>query len=570
MAVVPARDEAGGLIDFEQELLALDESEGDEFQLAATAVRALVSLAKAARSYEDGHKILTDLRGKLFGLLSQYLKRFHTLVLQIDENSFTMQGRTLYACEDLKSSVPFLFYRDGIRELRFLHGLDEQELDRFLQIIRSSDQVNHLEDDLVTLLWEQEFTTIDFLAVDSLLDEANLLSCDTVEEFRASRAAGPPAHQIEVLGEQGLEALDDLPLVLPEKALYRLTDDERQALQREAQAVGSSTDTLNAVALMFDMLPLAQAPEVYEAEVKRLGRLLDELFVLGQQLAAGMLLLRAGELLANGRVAEWKQPALRQLFSIPDEAQWRELFRVRLTERTTEAAPALAALMLLRPSRTLPVVLRMLEDAGNGVVRRTLEAALVSVGQARLDNVLSLLEGSSKGQLRECVRVLGIIGDGRAAPYLGKLLAHRDAAIRLESLTALARIDSEPAFRLVLRSMDDADETVRCRAAELCGRQGGETAYQALLGKVTARDFRSKSPAEIKALLIAFAACHNPGVLVTLRQLAGAGGSNTVRRCAQQILQAIDPASPPASRGYLSAIGQAFATLLHPRAGGGR
>jgi len=40
----------------------------------------------------------------------------------------------------------------------------------FLNIVRKSDFLNRMEDDLVTLLWEKDFTHITFITVDEFLE----------------------------------------------------------------------------------------------------------------------------------------------------------------------------------------------------------------------------------------------------------------------------------------------------------------------------------------------------------------------------------------------------------------
>ena len=70
----------------------------------------------------------------------------------------------------MKESLAFLFYRDGIREIRFHKGLEAREVYDFLSIVRKSDLVNRMEDDLVTLLWEKDFSHISFTSLDDFLE----------------------------------------------------------------------------------------------------------------------------------------------------------------------------------------------------------------------------------------------------------------------------------------------------------------------------------------------------------------------------------------------------------------
>ena len=60
----------------------------------------------------------------------------------------------------------FQMYRDGLRELSFHKGIDLEELRAFANIC--SSDFGAIEDDMVTLLWKADFSSIRYYAVDSL------------------------------------------------------------------------------------------------------------------------------------------------------------------------------------------------------------------------------------------------------------------------------------------------------------------------------------------------------------------------------------------------------------------
>jgi len=541
-----SRAEKRELIDIDQEFLAR-EAASDAEGLAGKVAQALVGAIKAVRCYEAGHRNIRAARQKLQALLAPYLDRYDILVLEVGATTFAGEGRVLYACEEVKGSVPFLFYQDGIRELHLLRGLDEKELDAFLSLIARAGAVNNLEDDLVTLLWEREFPHLDFLAVDSYLDEMAVTTCETAEELRAHLPAEPPAHQVEVaLGEEG----EEFPPLPADKALYRLTPEELARLQREAQALSSPEVVLAGVWLLLDMLPLAPGPEVFAAEIAQVQQQLDTLCGAGAYRLVGEALLRIGA-----------APALRQALAGIDAAQWREILRSAARGQPAEAEARLAQLLLLQPAHTLPAIARLLADAGGP---RVLEAGLLAAARANLDAVLFFLEGETGATIRPFLRVLGEVGGPRAGRALGMVLGHRDAGMRIEAATALAKIASESAWRAIAGLLADADETVRCRAAALLGETGGAIARDALLAVAAAPAFRHRSPEEARVCLIALGHCGGPGVVEALRRLMRVGGWRNrrtlaiIRQCARQALAELEPVTPPA-RGLRQFLGGLWA-----------
>ena len=53
----------------------------------------------------------------------------------------------------------------------------------FLNIVRKGDFLNRMEDDLVTLLWEKDFSHITFTTVDEFLDGSNTFVPATEEDL---------------------------------------------------------------------------------------------------------------------------------------------------------------------------------------------------------------------------------------------------------------------------------------------------------------------------------------------------------------------------------------------------
>jgi hypothetical protein len=134
----------------------------------------------------------------------------------------------------VKVSLAYQLYRDGLRELRFTKGLEEWEVQSLIDIIRRGDNINQLEDDIVTLMWEKDFTHISYLATDEFLEEASVVIPDNVDQFRKNLVFKPVAHHVEadMLEEESEDAasLDEIswaketPLCVKECLL--LTPDE--------------------------------------------------------------------------------------------------------------------------------------------------------------------------------------------------------------------------------------------------------------------------------------------------------------------------------------------------------
>ena len=157
----------------EENIDGLDEKAlEEEVKSTRALIRTFLQTVKAYRLYEANHPILSRFLDRMKKDFDPYFDEFDSFPIQVGEYQLFHHGKVVYESQDVRESFAFVFYKDGIREIRFYKGLEDREVLDFLNIVRKSDQVNRSEDDLVTLFWEKDFSHIDFTTVDEFLDGA--------------------------------------------------------------------------------------------------------------------------------------------------------------------------------------------------------------------------------------------------------------------------------------------------------------------------------------------------------------------------------------------------------------
>jgi len=146
-------------------------------------IQTFLQTLKAFRLYEANHPILSKFLERVRKDFDQYFDEFDSFSLQIGEHRLYYQGNVVYENQDVKESLAFVFFKDGIRELQFSKGLEFREIMDFLNIVRKSDFLNRMEDDLVTLLWEKDFSHITFTTVDEFLEGSGIFVPTTEEDL---------------------------------------------------------------------------------------------------------------------------------------------------------------------------------------------------------------------------------------------------------------------------------------------------------------------------------------------------------------------------------------------------
>ena len=134
-------------------------SEGGDLPIAQ--VRALfVVLGKALRAfqlYDENNPVRKRFVTNLREAFEQLWEEVEGLNLSIEDHRILLVGEEIYENSSRSDSLSFLLYKDGIRDITFLPGVEGGELDKILGVLQRAKGLKSAEaDDLLTMLWEQD------------------------------------------------------------------------------------------------------------------------------------------------------------------------------------------------------------------------------------------------------------------------------------------------------------------------------------------------------------------------------------------------------------------------------
>jgi len=479
----------------------------DELREASALVNALVKAVKAFRYYPPEYPLLKTFYQDLLAKLAVFLREYYALALAVDESRFIVHGHTLYETKELKSSVPFLLYRDGIRQVRFTDGLEEREMQSFLDILVQCDQIDHRDDDIVTMLWERDFLHIDYVAVDDFLEDIDIVIPDTIEEYREHQAPAPFTHQIEInLTEQTPdEAQQAQPpanfhALTTDTDIYQLTAEDLELLRQEVTAEIAPTAVYTTAALLCDVCPIEHDPDIFEASVDILRNILEAMLNSNDFTRANTLLKRIHLLLKteipDTRRAELLRGLL-ELASTPERIA--NVMKLLQGDETGERSSELQEYLSLLLPQVVHSIVPYLPELRHERARTLCSVALAEIVRPTPEQLSRYLDDSRAVLVRSLVQTLAIIGGERVISNLSKAFQHHDVGVRVAVLTALREIPGAGAERLLVRGLADSDMQVRSKGALGLGQRRTQTALAPLLHGVHAKGFRHKHPQEIKA-----------------------------------------------------------------------
>jgi hypothetical protein len=499
-------------LDLGAEMPSIEGVETDEeLLLARDLTSAFIKAIKAFRFYPPDNPMLRGFRDQLLKKFQFFLNKYNSMALQIGEYDFSFNGKVLYENRDVKASLAFLLYKDGLRELRFVKGLEEWEIDGLLDVIKRSDNINQLEDDLVTLIWEKDLGHISYLATDEFLEENPIPIPDNVEQFRKQLVFTPPAHHVEVdlFKEDTEEGIDldwilskpseePLPLV-SNRSVYFLTPEETEGLRKEVEAETHSTFVFNIIDILLEILALEKETEPYQHAINYFNKILDALLTLGDFQRASDLLKRFYIILKTYELKNWQSESIQKFIIGAGESQRIELIGKILGKGEGIRLEDVNGYLILLQRNSIQPLIKLLGELKNSKTRRVVCDALAEIGRNAIELITPFIDDRRWFLVRNITYILGRIGKEQAFPYLQKAFNHGEIRVRREAVQALGLIGGSKAVGLLIRALTDLDVRIRAMAAINLGKIGKTAGLASLLEGVQSKDFSKKDSAEIKA-----------------------------------------------------------------------
>ncbi len=500
------------VLDLSDEMPLVEGVEADEeFLLARDLTKSFIKAIKTVRFYPPDNPILKGFQELLPKKFQFFLNKYHSFIFQVEEFTLSYKGKVLYENRDVKTSLAFLFYKDGIRELRFMKGLEEWEVKGFVDIIIRCDSINQLEDDFVTLVWEKDFTHISYLATDEFLEDMPIFIPENVEQFRKDLVFKPVAHEVEIdflegdmeegadLDEALSKLIEELDSFVSNRSVYSLTPEEGERLRKEVESEIEPTFVLNIIDILFEILVWEKEPEPYQNAVNVLEKILDAVLALRDFQKAADLLKRVYIFQRTYELKNWQIESLRKfVVEAGNEQRIERIGKVLDQEGEVRPEDVHDYLVLLQRNAIKPLV-RLLGERTKSKTRRVICDALSEIGKNSYELFTPYMDDPRWYLIRNITYILGRIGHEDSLPYIQKAFNHEDSRVRRESILALGIIGSTKAVGMLVKALTDVDARIRAMAAVNLGKVGKKAALRPLLEVVQSKDFQKKESAEIKA-----------------------------------------------------------------------
>lgn len=463
-----------------------------------------------------------------------------SLTLEITDSALRWLGHTVFEEPGRNSdSIPWMLYKDGVRELVFHRGFEESELLVLLTLMQRSRLASAEDDDLLTFLWEHDFSRLQYKYIDLAVDGG--LALDEMRGPQQEKIVAPSdvENEAQVLASSSITRMGEY-----DSTLYFLDDSEIEYLQDEIRRDFGNDLRSQVIASLLDTYEQEADPTVRE----EIAGILDNLFLLLLSLAqfrTAAYLIREAAVTA-GRAREILLGQRQRLLQLSDRLSDKDAFEQLLhaLEETPLRPPQhdLHELLgQLRPE-ALETVLSWIGKSRNPELRALLESAGSQLAAEHSAELVRLISSDDPVVAFEAIRRAGAMRASAAVSALAGILSRGDPEMRLAGVAALSDIGSPGALQVLERALLDDDRDIRIATVKVLGSRNHRGALKGIEGHLRARELRESTLAEKMAFFESYGAiCGDEGVpflseVLNTRRFLGKREDGEVRACAAMAL----------------------------------
>jgi HEAT repeat protein len=484
------------------------------------------------------------------------------IVLSFTESEVKYGGDTvLEESSRTSDSLPWLFYKDGVREIVLTRGFEAEELDRLLGILQRVRKANPDEDDLLTLLWEGDYVFLRYRYVDVTMEASGAAALSDGGEMVAQQkvdtraAVAEGVEMVEGAGGEMIESSPTRPGVVSmsdfDATLYFLDEKEIEYLQQEVRREYEADLRQNVTAMLFDIFEQQPDPTIREESAAALENLMLHMLSEGQFHNVAYLVRESQ--VAVQRAIEISPDQRERLSYLPTRLSVPEAVTQLLQslDEGTELPPTADLLELFEQLRApaLATVLEWLGRLQNVRLRPLLEQAAARLGAQNTGELVKLIASPNRSVALEAIKRAGALRSPAGVLPIGKVLADGEPELRGAAVVALTEIGSPSALQSLERAVEDADRDVRVAAVRALQSKAYRPVLPRLDAIVKGKAIRDADLSEKMAVFEAYGTLCGEGGVAALdatlngKSLFGRRDDAELRACAAVALGRIGTAS---------------------------
>jgi hypothetical protein len=453
----------------------------EDLKLVKEILQGLPRARRIIKTYPDNNPVYIGTINDVYGKFERLFALRDEIALGVSRNEILFDSAQASRSDGGELDLPFLFFRDGIREIRFRRDLNRSELEEFLRIIASDLAPDDPDDDLVTLLWERDFENIRYFVDESFLMEEGDYQKEAIERVKTKMPGIEQALKTHVTSMSYVD-----PGIIP---AADIGDDELNALLADVDKSRVSPHVMKLAEMLLEMVRYGHSGENPEELQSFFRDLL--IFQLrqgdfGSFIDMGRMVKRAGD---GSDGPETLRAACSRLIGLFGSSEIVAQLGNLLDNAKELSNDLLMDYVGLLTSDAIQPLVSSMGDLSSIQGRKRVIVILTSLGRTNIQAFAPAVRDPRWYVVRNIMHILRQIASPHAVEYLMQGLRHAEPRVRREAIRALGELKN-PATLAVLRgALQDPDPANRAHAVRALGDFGSDDAKKILLHEISSRGF---------------------------------------------------------------------------------
>ncbi len=442
--------------------------------------------------------------------------------LEVTDSEFRWEDQTVYHEPNKGDSIAWMLYEHGVRLITLSAGVEKTEAIRFLEVL---NRVRTLppegEDDLLTLLWEQEFEHLRYIASDIGDDEGEPIERSGGRAAMRAEEVREEVHRQMAGVAQEAQANEFVSVDDFDSSLYELEPNEIAYLKSELAREYDQDLRTSVLAILCDILEFQANPGIRSEVLAILGSFVPRLLAAGDSDSV-IYVLREAQAIRK-RAKDFTEEETTVLDQLPARLSEPSTFSNLMTALDQSGSAVsdeeLERLFAgLRPE-VFETALELFPQLVTERIQALLEDALIKLAIAHSKVLTDALESRSREVTQMAVGFARTLALPEVVPPLGRLLEGPDKDLRAEVVRVLEVIGSDAAMEELVKAIDDPNRAIRLATIRTLVGCNYTQVLPQIEAKVTDKEFKTADLTEKKAYLEAYGALAGPSGIVTLSEM---------------------------------------------------
>ena len=483
----------------------------------------LLLAGKNVSLYPKGHSISMNSMRQFHETLETFIRQYGDVKIEFERDRVTCQGVEVHAGPSEEGTLPFTLFRDGIRWLEFIEGIELEEIREVLSLInRYSVLTTEPEGDIVTAFWESHFDHVLYKADDFVSGQAgdpdDFFSEHTADKIDVLSKPDTMPRTTETITVTVTEDKPELPggpaidtapsgAIILDRASFVLTPREQLELQEMVfrEEGSSATEHLN---MLLDMFLQHQEKKDFNIVLEVLLEEFEVTFARHDFDAALIILDGVRKILDSGRMREpWEKPLIESFYKdISSDSKCLKPLKNIWSSLNAQQMETIERILQHLSPESVETLMHLLLFGQPSQLEQITEDTIVSLINKDMSCLDDLIKNPDNRISEKLVHVLSRLEGDKPLKYLMKLARHSSVSVRRLALKAIGKAHGDQ-ISTIFEFIEDPDFSVRRLILTQMSQSRNEIAEDLLMQYLQSKKFGAAQTEYIKECFLTLGKC---------------------------------------------------------------